>query len=130
MAALFSSPTRGATADGGSSPPERRIEMSNDRIVRRSRADSKPAVVDWSEFDALTDENIASAVGNDPDAVPLANEEWFQKAQFVQSPNKAAINIRVDQEVLDFFKSEGTGYQTRMNAVLRAYMEHNKKKRA
>ena len=83
--------------------------MSNDRIVRRSRADSKPAAVDWSEFDALTDENIASAVGNDPDAAPLADEEWFQKAQFVQPPNKAAINIRLDQEVLDFFKSEGTG---------------------
>ena len=45
-------------------------------------------------------------------------------------PNKVAINIRVDQEVLDFFKSEGTGYQTRMNAVLRTYMEHEKKKRA
>ena len=104
--------------------------MSNDRIVRRSRANSKPVAVDWSEFDALTDENIASAVRDDPDAAPLADEEWFQKAQFVQPSNKAAINIRVDQEVLDFFKSEGTGYQTRMNAVLRAYVEHNKKKRA
>ena len=104
--------------------------MSNDRIVRRSRAGSKPAAVDWSEFDALTDENIASAVRDDPDASPLVDEEWFQKAQFVQPLNKVAINIRVDQEVLDFFKSEGTGYQTRMNAVLRTYMEHEKKKRA
>ena len=67
---------------------------------------------------------------DDPDASPLVDEEWFQKAQFVQPPNKTAINIRVDQEVLDFFKSEGTGYQTHMNAVLRAYVEHNKKKRA
>jgi len=104
--------------------------VSNDRIIRRSRADSKPTAVDWSEFDALTDEDIASAARGDPDAVPLADEEWFQKAQFVQPPNKAAINIRLDQEVLDFFKSEGSGYQTRMNAVLRAYMEHKKRKRA
>lgn len=78
----------------------------------------------------MTDENIASAVRDDPDAAPLADEEWFQKTQFAQPPNKVAINIRVDQEVLDFFKSEGTGYQTRMNAVLRTYMEHEKKKRA
>jgi uncharacterized protein (DUF4415 family) len=104
--------------------------VSNDRIIRRSRADSKPTAVDWSEFDALTDEDIASAARGDPDAAPLADEEWFQKAQFVQPPNKAAINIRLDQEVLDFFKSEGSGYQTRMNAVLRAYMEHKKRKRA
>jgi|tagenome__1003787_1003787.scaffolds.fasta_scaffold19836506_1 uncharacterized protein (DUF4415 family) len=103
--------------------------MSNDHIVRRSRADLKPAAVDWSEFDALTDEDIASTVRDDPDAAPLADEEWFRKAQFAQPPNKAAINIRLDQEVLDFFKSEGTGYQTRMNAVLRAYMEHKKKKK-
>jgi uncharacterized protein (DUF4415 family) len=69
-------------------------------------------------------------VRDDPDTAPLADDEWFHKAQIVQPPNKTAINIRLDQEVLDFFKSEGSGYQTRMNAVLRAYMEHKKKKRA
>jgi len=47
----------------------------------------------------------------------------------VQPLNKAAINIRLDQEVLDFFKSQGAGYQTRMNSVLRAYMEHEKNKK-
>ena len=36
---------------------------------------------------------------------------------------KQAISLRVDPEVLDFFKSGGKGYQTRMNAVLRAYMD-------
>jgi hypothetical protein len=63
--------------------------MSNDRIVRRSSADSKPAAVDWSEFDALTDEDIASASREDPNAAALADEEWFRKAQFVRSPKKA-----------------------------------------
>jgi uncharacterized protein (DUF4415 family) len=36
---------------------------------------------------------------------------------------KSAISLRVDPEVLDWFKTQGPGYQTRMNAVLRAYME-------
>jgi uncharacterized protein (DUF4415 family) len=36
---------------------------------------------------------------------------------------KSAISLRVDPEVLDWFKMQGPGYQTRMNAVLRAYME-------
>ena len=41
-----------------------------------------------------------------------------------------AIKIRVDEDVLDYFKGEGAGYQRRMNAVLRSYVEQRKKKRA
>jgi uncharacterized protein (DUF4415 family) len=36
-------------------------------------------------------------------------------------PSKTSISLRVDQEVLDWFKLQGPGYQTRMNAVLRAF---------
>lgn len=36
---------------------------------------------------------------------------------------KKLISLRVDTEILDYFRSQGPGYQTRMNAVLRAYME-------
>ncbi len=39
------------------------------------------------------------------------------------APRKAAISLRLDADVLDWFKAQGGGYQTRMNAVLRAYME-------
>ena len=38
-------------------------------------------------------------------------------------PRKAAISLRLDADVLDWFRAQGTGYQTRMNAVLRAYKE-------
>lgn len=40
-----------------------------------------------------------------------------------QSGRKAAISLRLDEEVLDWFRTQGPGYQTRMNAVLRAYMD-------
>ncbi len=40
-----------------------------------------------------------------------------------QSGRKAAISLRLDEEVLAWFRIQGPGYQTRMNAVLRAYME-------
>lgn len=39
------------------------------------------------------------------------------------APRKAAISLRLDADVLDWFRTQGTGYQTRINAVLRAYME-------
>jgi uncharacterized protein (DUF4415 family) len=38
-------------------------------------------------------------------------------------PRKAAISLRLDADVLDWLKAQGAGYQTRINAVLRAYME-------
>jgi len=40
---------------------------------------------------------------------------------------KKAISIRIDEDVLDFFKSQGDGYQRRMNAVLRSYMQQKVK---
>ena len=36
---------------------------------------------------------------------------------------KTSISLRVDREVLDWFKAQGPGYQTRMNAVLRAFRD-------
>jgi uncharacterized protein (DUF4415 family) len=78
----------------------------------------------------MTDEEIEEAVRNDPDAVPL-DFDW-DNAVLVIPPKKKAISIRVDEDVLDFFKREGAGYQRRMNAVLRSYMQQKgkRKKRA
>ena len=39
------------------------------------------------------------------------------------APRKAAVSLRLDADVLDWFKARGAGYQTRINAVLRAYLE-------
>ena len=48
--------------------------------------------------------------------------DWA-KATVVMPPAKAAISLRLDTDVLAFFKAQGRGYQTRINAVLRSYME-------
>jgi uncharacterized protein (DUF4415 family) len=76
----------------------------------------------------LTDKEIEEAVRNNPDAVPL-DVDWSD-AVLVIPPKKKAISIRVDEDVLDYFKNEGAGYQRRMNAVLRSYMQQKRKKRA
>ena len=94
-----------------------------------SRDSLRTGKTDWAAVDALTDKQIEEAVRNDPDAVPL-NFNW-DEAVLVIPPKKKAISIRVDEDVLDYFKHEGDGYQRRMNAVLRSYMQQkkNKKKR-
>lgn len=68
----------------------------------------------------MTDEQITEAVRNDPDAVPF-DLDWSDGV-FINPAKKKAISIRIDEDVLAFFKDDGPNYQGRMNAVLRSYM--------
>jgi uncharacterized protein (DUF4415 family) len=78
---------------------------------------------DWARVEALTDEDIARAVADDPDAAPLLDEAWFKKARLVPPDPKVPISIRIDRDVLEWFRCQGPRYQTKINAVLRAYVE-------
>jgi len=104
--------------------------MKNERIVTRRWGERRKGKTDWAAIDALTDKDVEEAARNDPDAVPL-DIDWSE-AELVIPAKKQAISIRVDEDVLDFFKQEGAGYQRRMNAVLRSYMQQKRgrKKRA
>ena len=100
-------------------------EMRNKRINRRKWGDRRKGRTDWAAVDALTDKEIEEAVRGDPDAAPL-DIDWSE-AVLVVPPKKKAISIRVDEDVLDYFKKQGAGYQRRMNAVLRSYMDQTSK---
>jgi uncharacterized protein (DUF4415 family) len=84
---------------------------------------------DWARLDALTDEEVEASIANDPDWEGFKDIDW-SKAVLVIPPKKKAISIRVDEDVLDYFKKQGAGYQRRMNAVLRSYMQQKRMKRA
>lgn len=58
------------------------------------------------------------------------DEEFWDNAQIVfpSIEGKEPVKLRLDCDVLAFFKSQGKGYQTRINAVLRAYVEAQKNK--
>jgi uncharacterized protein (DUF4415 family) len=102
--------------------------MKSERIIKRKWGERRKGKTDWAAVDALTDKEIEAAVRNDPNAVPL-DIDWSE-AVLVIPPKKKAISIRVDEDVLDYFRKDGTGYQRRMNAVLRSYMQQKRKKRA
>jgi uncharacterized protein (DUF4415 family) len=75
--------------------------------------------------DALRDEEIERAAAADPDAVPLmSEEEWLRDARWIMPADggKEAVSIRLDRDVLDWFRARGPRYQSRINAVLRAYV--------
>ncbi|WP_437350268.1 BrnA antitoxin family protein [Neorhizobium petrolearium] len=79
---------------------------------------------DYARLDAMTDEEIEAIAAADEDGPPMSDEEW---ARAVSIPVKVPVGIKLDSDVLDWFKSGGRGYQTRMNAVLRRYMETHRK---
>ena len=77
---------------------------------------SKGSKTDWHRVDAMNDEGI------DYSDIPELDETFFQKAD-LRLPNKKAVTMRLDADVVDWFKGQGRGYQTRINKLLRAYME-------
>jgi uncharacterized protein (DUF4415 family) len=95
--------------------------MSKRTITRVSADQLRPGDSDWARVDALTDADIERAVAEDPDAAPLVDADWFRSAELMIPASKVATSIRVDGDVMDWFKTQGRGWQTRMNAVLRAY---------
>lgn len=83
---------------------------------------------DWNRVRKMTDEEIEASIADDPDWADLKDIDW-SKADLVIPVPKQAISIRLDADVLDFFKRQGTGYQRRINAVLRSYMEQKSRPR-
>lgn len=102
--------------------------MKKAHIVTRRWGDRRKGKTDWARVDALTDEAIDASIRNDPDWAEFENVDW-SKAVLVMPPKKKAISIRVDEDVLNYFKEEGAGYQSRMNAVLRTYVDQTRKPR-
>jgi uncharacterized protein (DUF4415 family) len=77
---------------------------------------------DWEHLRCLSDADIHTAVASDPDIIPT-DEEFWGKAKVVLPERKPTITIRIDSEVLAWLKGQGKGYQSRINAILRAYMK-------
>ncbi len=77
---------------------------------------------DWARLRAATDAEIAEAVADDPDSF-VPDAAWMAKARLVAPRTKEIVTLRLDPDVLDWFRNAGRGYQTRINAVLKAFVE-------
>ncbi len=100
--------------------------MKSHSSKRKIPVEAERPRTDWARIDALTDEDIAAAIRDDPDVAPELDAEWFATATLVMPAPKKQISIRLDRDVLEHFRRYPR-YQTRINAILRAAMEHEKK---
>jgi len=84
----------------------------------------KPIIVRYtfSEVEALRERGEDHTRADAPEAESLGEEFW-KSARVVMPSGKTSVHLRLDSDVVEWFKSRGKGHLTRMNAVLRAYVE-------
>jgi uncharacterized protein (DUF4415 family) len=89
--------------------------------VKKEKNMKKRPSSDWNRVDTMRDEDI------DYSDIPKQGVDFFANAILWPGP-KQQITLRLDPDILKFFKKHGRGYQTTINAVLRKYMEAQQKR--
>src|SRR5208282_3305853 len=102
------------------------------RYAGRQRSMKKSATLksrtDWKRVDALKDDRIDFS--DTPELTPEMFARAIVRRGLKPVPRKAQLTIRVDRDVLEWCKKQGPGHQTRINALLRAYMQEHPRKQA
>ncbi|OLF71436.1 3-oxoacyl-ACP synthase [Maricaulis sp. W15] len=89
--------------------------------IRKKLSDIHVSEARIAEIENMPDEDI------DYSDIPELDEAWFARAEFRMPVTKKQVTLRLDDDIIAFFKESGKGYQTRMNAVLRAFVDAKKK---
>ena len=85
-------------------------------LVRREGTRS-----DWDKAARMTKAEVEARVASDPDEADMVMD-WDNATVETPQP-KAVLNMRIDRDVLEYFRKKGKGYQTLVNAVLRSYVK-------
>ncbi len=72
---------------------------------------------DWNKLSQMKDSEI------DYSDIPPLSDKFFKNARLRLPEKKSTITIRIDPDILSWLKQQGRGYQTKINAILRTYME-------
>ena len=101
--------------------------MSAKRTKQPSKKSPSRGRADLRRVRRMTESQIAKS--SPPELADLPDDFWSD-AQLVSAPAKEAISLRVDEDVLSWFREGGPRYQSRINAVLRSYVQSMKRRPA
>ena len=87
------------------------------------KSTSSNSQTDWQRIDAMTDDDID--LSDCPELTPELFAKAIVRRGLPATKIKTQVTLRIDSDVLEWFKSQGKGYQTQINQLLRAYMEAN-----
>jgi uncharacterized protein (DUF4415 family) len=83
---------------------------------------------DWARVAAMTEAEIEAAATADADALLTTPTDWTD-ARVVRPEGTQMVTLPIDRDVLAWFRRQGRGYQARIGAVLRAFVEAHKEGR-
>jgi len=100
--------------------------MRKDKHIKSYTAEELRAAgvksrTDWQKVDAVTDDELERHIAEDEDERDM-RPDWT-KAELVLPKAKQSVHLRLDSEIISFFKSQGRGHIARMQAVLKAYAD-------
>ena len=105
--------------------------MSEGNITRISaqealrRIERGGSLTDWARVRAMSEEEVEAAAAADPDWHDI-DLDWVAKAEPVRPVRQRRLTLALDEDVVDWFRSQDRHYRSRMNRILRAYMERHR----
>jgi len=95
--------------------------MKGSTTTHYTRQNLPKSRTDWDKVKSLSDKEIEKSARNDPDN-PIWTKDMLNSAQLMMPQRKVNVHMYLDQEIVDWFKADGKGYQSRINAVLKSYI--------
>jgi len=108
------------TTKGASSRRGGQSRTSDAPTGKTSRA-KQSSTTDWDKLRHRTDAQIRHGIASGPEVRPT-DEEFWKDAKVIWPTRKKVVTMRLDEDLLAWFRQQ-RGYQTRINAILRAYMK-------
>lgn len=94
----------------------------------RKQTTLRKSETDWKRIDAMKDEDID--LSDNPEVPAEMFARGILRRGLKPIRRKKQLTLRVDSDVVDWYKNQGRGYQTRINSLLRAYMKEHQRNNA
>lgn len=94
----------------------------------KKKLTSRKSETDWKRIDAMTDADIDFS--DNPEVPPEMFARGILRRNLQPIPPKKQLTLRIDSDVVEWYRKQGRGYQTKINALLRAYMKEHQRKSA
>lgn len=78
---------------------------------------------DWARVDAMTEAELEAAIASDPDWADIPRDWYKHAVPHYPEALRQQVTLRLDPDLVAWFKRKGRGYQARINAALRAFVE-------
>jgi uncharacterized protein (DUF4415 family) len=89
------------------------------------RIERRESLTDWARVRAMSEPEVEAAAAADPDWQGV-DPDWVAKAEPVRPVRKRRLTLALDEDVVDWFRSQDRHYRARMNKILRAYMQRHR----